>query len=785
MDVKKGRDLNASHSLSVQELSQKISQERNRFLRDCLETVCNVLATTFVLVTAVDLLLLHLSYPVVLLLIGTGTIVAFLGISRYLSKKTIPLQYANPLAMLIVVCVLANLLLREYLVSSPSNITVLAMFTLSLGVFFLSTPWLIVSLVGTTGLSIWVISARSLSSLHEFLQLQLIAVIFSLVLHMFRGRTFTRMSELRITDEQLNMELQDVVSQSRQNENKFRRISESVPFGIFQVDSQGYCEYSNNIYRSFCVAAGMTTIEHRWVDILPEFCREETHLQWIEAARDYNSYSGVYLTQTISGEDRWLEILVSPVFSDDGAVFVGTVEDITGKKVAHDTLYKTADDLRISKEQLEKNSRRLQDVVEQLEVAKEKAEQSARTKSEFLANMSHEIRTPMTAILGYTDLLLEEISENAHYRDSLQTIKRNGEHLMQIINDILDISKIEAGKMQVEIIPVCPTQIIRDVCELMSVRAQEKGIPLNIEFLTPIPLVIKTDPTRLRQILLNLVSNAIKFTDEGTVLVSARVDQNPTTHAACLEILVRDSGIGMSPEQKAKLFQPFTQADSSMTRRYGGTGLGLTISQRLAQKLGGEISVESQFGQGSVFSVKIETGELPYSETISTPGTCSFDQSGTGCTNPPAPLNPAANSGLNCRLLLAEDGVDNQKLISFLLKKAGAEVTIAENGEIAVEKTLAARAEDNPYEIIIMDMQMPVMDGYTATRTLREHGIVTPIIALTAHAMSGDREKCLAAGCSEFATKPINRQALLEVIRSQLLVPCPVFLAEQRLETRG
>jgi len=752
-------------------LARKISMDRDRFLRDCLGTVCNVLAATFVLVMLVDMVVSEGEYPPGLPILGSITVIGFLCLAVATARRPINIKYANPLAVVIVSLVLVNLLAREYLASSQFNMTILAMFTLSLGVFFLSTPWLISSLLGTTILSAIVVASSSEQGLNDYLQLQSAAVIFSLVLHTFRIRTFSRMSELRICDEMRAEKLKEAVSQSQENENKFRRISESVPFGIFQVDTDGFCGYSNNIYRSFCVSAGVTRIEHRWVEILPEEFRAQTQQQWLQAAADFTSFTGVYLTQTVSGEQRWLEILISPVFSDDGAVFVGTIEDITEKKLAHDQLGKTADDLRISKEQLEKNSQRLQDVVEQLEVAKERAEQSARSKSEFLANMSHEIRTPMTAILGYTDVLLQEIADNPHVQDSLTTIKRNGEHLLQIINDILDISKIEAGKMQVEIIPTSPTQLIADVYTLMAVRAQEKDIELKYEFATRMPHTVQTDPTRLRQILLNLVSNAIKFTDKGSVKIKAAIE--PSVPGQCdtrLAVYVQDSGIGMSEEQKGKLFQPFTQADTSMSRRFGGTGLGLTISQRLAHKLGGKISVESKPGQGSTFCVSVATGVVCSLD----PGSVEVQISPVGISSeivPAAAIEPPkakASDKLNCRLLLAEDGQDNQKLISFLLKKAGAEVVIAENGAIAVEKVLDASSGGEPFDLVLMDMQMPIMDGYTATRMLRRQGIILPIVALTAHAMSGDREKCLQAGCSDFATKPINRQRLIQTIQCQL-----------------
>ena len=310
-------------------LTQRVKQDRDRFLRDCLGTVSHVLAVTFVLVMLFDFALLGQHHPAELLVLGSCTVLTFLALAHYVSRKTISPGYANPIAAVIVGSVLVNLLARECLASSQHNISILAMFTVSLGIFFLSTAWLTGCLIISMALMSAVFWLGQRADFHELLTLQMAAATFCLVLHIFRVRTFTRMSEIRISDELLTAELQEAVSLSRESENKFRRLSESVPFGIFQVDLDGNCVYSNNIYRSLCVSAGVTSIAHRWVDILPEAMRAHTHQQWLVAAREFTSFSGVYLQQTLPGETRWLEVLLSPVFSDDGAVFVGTVEDIT------------------------------------------------------------------------------------------------------------------------------------------------------------------------------------------------------------------------------------------------------------------------------------------------------------------------------------------------------------------------------------------------------------------------------------------------------------------------
>ncbi len=383
------------------------------------------------------------------------------------------------------------------------------------------------------------------------------------------------------------------------------------------------------------------------------------------------------------------------------------------------------------------------------------ADAANRSKSQFLANMSHEIRTPMTAILGFAEIVLGNVTDPQNV-DGLQTIQRNGQYLLQIINDILDLSKIESGKLEVEQIECSPRQVLNDVVSLMNVRAQAKGLTLEIKYDGPTPKQIISDPTRLRQILINLVGNSIKFTEVGSVQIVVRVLEADSA-APSLQFDVVDCGIGMTEKQVDNLFQPFVQADTSTTRRFGGTGLGLTISKRLAEMLGGDIAVRSIAGEGSTFSVMVRTGPLA--------GVAMIDEASEATTPAEPKKKTAANlEELNCRVLLAEDGPDNQRLISFILKKAGAEVRVADNGQIALDLALKSLADAAPFDVILMDMQMPVLDGYAATRKLREAGYAGPIIALTAHAMSADRAKCLAAGCNDYTTKPIDRAKLIALV---------------------
>jgi PAS domain S-box-containing protein len=387
--------------------------------------------------------------------------------------------------------------------------------------------------------------------------------------------------------------------------------------------------------------------------------------------------------------------------------------------------------------------------------ARDEAEAANRAKSEFLANMSHEIRTPMTAILGFSEILIESVT-NPEHLDAAATVKRNGEYLVEIINDILDLSKIEAGKLEVECVECLPSQLLSDVASLMRVRAGAKNVTLRLAYDGLMPRTIHSDPIRLRQILINLTGNAIKFTEAGEVRLVARLLDAESSEPQ-LQVEVVDSGIGMTEEQVAKLFRPFSQVDTSASRKHGGTGLGLAISKRLATKLGGDIEVSSVAGKGSTFTVTVATGSLVGVDVLDDPSESQLS------TNPKV-MPTASRIELDCRVLLAEDGPDNQRLVSFLLKKAGAEVAIAENGQIACELALAARAEGRPFDVILMDMQMPVLDGYDATGRLRDAGYSGPILALTANAMSTDRDKCLGAGCDDFVTKPIDRQRLLSLV---------------------
>jgi signal transduction histidine kinase/CheY-like chemotaxis protein/HPt (histidine-containing phosphotransfer) domain-containing protein len=388
-----------------------------------------------------------------------------------------------------------------------------------------------------------------------------------------------------------------------------------------------------------------------------------------------------------------------------------------------------------------------------LTAAKEKAEEANRAKTAFLANMSHEIRTPMTAILGYADLMLKPSQTMSDRINCLQVVRRNARHLMDLLNDILDISKIEAEKMTVEKIACDVAQVTVEVASMLRPKALAKQLMLVVEFAGPIPAEIKTDPLRLKQVMMNLVGNAIKFTEHGEVRLKVGVDQFQGGSRARFDVC--DTGIGLRPNQVAKLFQPFVQADESMTRKYGGSGLGLVISKQLAKYMGGDLSLLSDPGKGSTFSFWVDGG--PLEGVTMREGLC---ESLLAVTDQPAAQEQISLSG---RILLAEDGLDNQQLLSIHLTAAGAEVVIAGNGRIAVDAVRGSR-----FDLVLMDMQMPELDGYAATAELRRLGYDLPIIALTAHAMTGDRAKCLDAGCTDYLTKPVDTELLLATVESYL-----------------
>jgi signal transduction histidine kinase/CheY-like chemotaxis protein len=381
-----------------------------------------------------------------------------------------------------------------------------------------------------------------------------------------------------------------------------------------------------------------------------------------------------------------------------------------------------------------------------------RAEDASAAKTNFLANISHEIRTPMTAILGYAELLRDVGADPAERAEWIETIRRNGDHLLAIINDLLDLSKIEAGRFEVELAPVSVPDVVRDVVKLMRVRAASQGITLDHvveDDLARTP--VRTDAVRIRQVLLNLVGNAVKFTERGGVEV--RVGARAKGQRLELAVAVRDTGCGIAPDLLPRLFEPFTQSDASFTRRHGGTGLGLAISRRLASLLGGRIDVASEVDRGSVFTFTFDADRAD-SDADAIPSSL------------PMPSRPASKTGplLGMRILLVEDSIDSQRILAALMSLAGADVDVAPDGISAVSRFDGSYVPD----LVLMDIQMPGMDGIEATERIRARGYTGRIVALTAAALSIDRDRAYRAGCEGFHLKPISREDLIAMCLGDL-----------------
>lgn len=453
-------------------------------------------------------------------------------------------------------------------------------------------------------------------------------------------------------------------------------------------------------------------------------------VQQLEARGVVKGIEARYLT--LRGVERWATISLHTVYGDDGLPMhlEGTCIDATESHQRQ----------RIERER------------EQERLEKELAKNSAQAKSQFLANMSHEIRTPLAAIIGYGETLLDPDLNEREKRSSAETVVRSGRHLLELVNDILDHSKIDANKLDVDVVSVRLPELLDEIRGFFEPRAREKGLDFSVICDFPLPEQIQTDPTRFRQIIINLCGNALKFTENGSISLTLRCDRGSET----LFARVVDTGIGIKPEQLERLFDPFAQASSAISRQYGGTGLGLSISRRLAELLGGSIRVTSTYGEGSEFEVAIRTGRLDDVHFLR--DASEFHQRRQSIPMVMAPR-------LKGRILCAEDNDVNRRLVSLLVGRTGAELVHVGNGAEALE--MASRES---FDLILMDIQMPVMNGRDATAALREAGVNTPIIALTANVMTEDIADYRLAGCNEHLAKPIDKQRFYEVLARYLTV---------------
>lgn len=539
---------------------------------------------------------------------------------------------------------------------------------------------------------------------------------------------------------QQNIEREQLHERTRlelENLRRYRNLADAIPHLVWKATPDCFLTYCNRGWREYTGLEIERSLGLRWHDA---FDREDLKgflRCWLEAIPRGGSFTYEIRILRHDGTARWHWLKACPErdVNDKIAGWIGTCTDIHDRKEA----------------------------VGRLMDAHEQAEAASQAKTHFLANMSHEIRTPLNAILGFSELLLNpELTANEKI-GSVSTIQRNGHQLLRIIDEVLDISKIEAGRLEIDQAQVDLWDLFNEAQNSLKLKALEKGLALDFTSKGALPRMIATDPVRLRQIISNLVGNALKFTNSGSVHVEVIWIGAPGLQDSKLRIEIADTGVGIEEKHREKLFNPFVQADTSTTRRFGGTGLGLALAKKLAIAMGGDVWLEKSVPlKGSLFVI-----EVGAAVKVGTPFIEGFQARAPG----PLPANLGSPSGLSgLRVLLAEDAVDNQILLTRFLQMAGATVDLAVNGLEAFEKAMST----NPH-VILMDIQMPVMDGYEAVAKLRGGGYTKPIIALTAHALREEREKSRRAGCNDHLTKPVDRRTLVESVLHYAEHPTEVF----------
>ncbi|MGE3974380.1 MAG: response regulator [Bdellovibrionales bacterium] len=508
--------------------------------------------------------------------------------------------------------------------------------------------------------------------------------------------------------------------------NRYRNLADAVPHIIWKFKADGTLDYTNKYWLEYSGLSLEQSLGSGWQSTIhPEDLKKLLEL-WEEAKLEQkNIETECRIKRALDNSYHWHIFKGVPELEPNGRVssWIVTNTDIESHKKIEQDLIR----------------------------AKDEASAANQAKTNFLANVSHEIRTPLGAVIGFAELMSNPQQSHEERLNCIATIRRNGDLLSRLIGDILDLSKIEAGHLEMEKTYFVLPELLAAVTDSLSYLASEKGIGLKLHLDTAIPKIIYSDPTRVRQILLNIIGNAVKFTSKGEVIVSVKMVAKDIEHKL-LSVDVTDQGHGITEEQAQKLFQPFIQADSSTTRKYGGTGLGLSLSRKLAKALGGDVILtESVVNKGSTFTITFDVGSLKnvmYVQKI-------------------APINEVTQRQRQSvlpnlkgtRVLLVEDSIDNQELIAHILKLAEVDVDLANNGEEGVNKALKG-----DYDVILMDIQMPVLDGYKATQKLRSQSYQKPILALTAHALREERDRCLAVGFNDHLTKPINRKELFERI---------------------
>ncbi len=554
--------------------------------------------------------------------------------------------------------------------------------------------------------------------------------------------------------------LADAFAQSkcaRDEAERFRLVAEAIDHSVIITNADGYLVWANPSFSKMTGYSLKEVIGRKPGHFLraPE-SEPSTTAALDRHIRDHKGFDTEVLNMTKDGQRFWAQLEVRPVFRTDGKVinFIGIERDITEDKRTEAALeanrielQQRITDLQNAKGELEAERAKLASSTHELSTAKDAAEQANRAKSEFLATVSHELRTPMNGVLGMAELLIDS-DLDTEQRDHASAIKDSGESLLVLLNDILDLSRLEAQGLELETVPIRLTDIVAAVTDVMRANASDRGLELTTDISPDVPEVVMGDPTRLRQILFNLTSNAIKFTDQGSVGVF--VGPDPDKGGNFIRVDVTDTGIGISQEAQARLFERFSQADSSISRTHGGTGLGLAICRELARLMNGDISVESTPGKGSKFSIS-----LPLARP-------NEDAACLTINSLPRELPSNGEATDSWRILVAEDQPINAKLMTAIMGRLNHTLTIAPNG-VEVIKEL----REGEFDLILMDIQMPEMDGILATKVIRSsdepwHDI--PIIALTAHAMAGTRDTYLQAGMNGFVSKPISIDALVHEI---------------------
>lgn len=505
---------------------------------------------------------------------------------------------------------------------------------------------------------------------------------------------------------------------------RYRALADAIPHMIWRTRGDGSLDYVNKGWVDYTGLSPESSEGNGWHRAIDERDLSDLLKRWMLSMNDGVGFEKECRVLSSRGEVRWFWIKVVCDTNQSGQVisWVGTCTDIHDRKVA---------EMRL--------------------IEAEKAATAANlAKTRFLANMSHEIRTPMNSILGFTELMMDSQQSPEARAECIQTVQRNGRQLLKIIDEILDISKVETGKMIIEKVDVNIGNLLSDVKNLLQLQAKDKGLDFKINLVTPIPRLVKTDPTRLRQILVNLIGNGIKFTQKGWVQVDVEWQPGQEKVPPLLKFRINDSGTGIQLDHRKNLFQAFSQADSSTTRKYGGTGLGLALSKELAQALGGDVFLDmSEPEQGSTFLVTVEA---QHPDDVGFINQIEFE-----ITKKSKRQVQQESKLKDLHVLLVEDVVDNQALMTHFLHLAGAKVDVANNGEEGVQKALSGN-----YNVVLMDIQMPVLDGYEATKKLRAKGFQTPIVALTAHALKEEKERILQSGCDDHLSKPVEFNTLID-----------------------